>query len=184
MCFFGFFRSGEITVASEAAFDPRFHLTWGDVHINDVDAPTVVKVRLKRSKTDQMGKGVDVFIGATGSDTCPVAEIVQYVRLRGPSPGPFLCAQNGAPLTKPALVRRVREALTVLGLDPTSYAGHSFRIGAATTAACAGIEDSAIRSLGRWKSDAVLRYIRTPGEQLASYAQVMSAAQGTRPTQK
>ena len=67
---------------SEAAFD----LTWGDVYINDVDAPTVVKVNLKRSKTDQMGKGVDVFIGATGSDIFLVAEIVQYVKLRGPLP--------------------------------------------------------------------------------------------------
>lgn len=36
---------------------------------------------------------------------------------------------------------------------------HSFRIGAATSAAKAGIEDSTIHMLGRWSSSAFLVYI-------------------------
>ena len=176
LCFFGFFRSWEITVPSAREFDPRLHLTWGDISINDLDSPTVVKVHLKRSKIDQAGKGVAIFVGATGSELCPVAETVHYVRIRGPSPGPFLRFHDGSPLTKAALVKRVREALTKLGLDASCYAGQSFRIGAATTAACSGIEDSAIRSLGRWRSDAFLRYIRPSGEYLAEYSRHMAAS--------
>jgi len=51
------------------------------------------------------------------------------------------------------------------------YAGHSFRIGAATTAAVMGLEDSAIQTLGRWESSLVSsykRYIRQDPHFLAS----------------
>ena len=61
-----------------------------------------------------------------------------------------------------------------MGLNPQDYAGHSFCIGAATTAAQAGLEDSVIRSLGRWNSDAFYRYIRVPQEQLATYSQALA----------
>ena len=47
-------------------------------------------------------------------------------------------------------MRKVREALGPWGIDEKKYSGHSFRIGAATTAAAAGIEDSLIKTLGRY----------------------------------
>ena len=37
---------------------------------------------------------------------------------------------------------------------------HSFRIGGASAAAAAGIPDSVIQIMGRWKSDCYKRYIR------------------------
>ncbi len=43
----------------------------------------------------------------------------------------------------------MRGALEAGGIDASKYAGHSFRIGAATTAAMVGIEDSLIKEGGR-----------------------------------
>ena len=33
LCFFGFFRSGELVVASESSFNSAVHLSWGDVAV-------------------------------------------------------------------------------------------------------------------------------------------------------
>ena len=89
---------------------------------------------------------------------------------RGATPGPFFIREIGIPLTKSHFVSSVREALMVIGLPYQHFAGYSFRIGAATAAAKAGLEDSTICSLGRWNSAAFLTYIRTPREELAQYS--------------
>ena len=57
------------------------------------------------------------------------------------------------------------------GIDTTRYVGHSFRIGAATTAAACGIQDSLIKTLGRWESAAYMLYVRTPVETLCHVSQ-------------
>ena len=50
--------------------------------------------------------------------------------------------------TREKLVTNLHAALSEAGLDPKSYAGHSFRIGAATVAHLNGIDDSTIMTLG------------------------------------
>ena len=65
-----------------------------------------------------------------------------YLAVRGMETGPLFKLSDGRFLTKQIFIARVRSALSVLGYDCSSYAGHSFRIGAATTAAECGIEDS------------------------------------------
>ena len=69
----------------------------------------------------------------------------------------------------------VRAALTRAGVDQSKYCGHSFRIGAATTAAARGIEDSIIKTLGRWESVAYLQYVRIPREHLTQYSRVLGS---------
>ena len=102
----------------------------------------------------------------------------EFVSRRGTAEGAFFRFADGTPLTKPHFVELVREALTRAGVPVSAYSGHSFRIGAATAAAQAGIPDSMIQALGRWSSPAFLSYIRTPRDQLAQFSRSM--AQPTR----
>ena len=53
-------------------------------------------------------------------------------------------------------------------LPADKYAGHSFRIGVATTAASTGIEDSTIQTLGLWQSSSYLLYIWLDPRHMAS----------------
>ena len=128
----------------------------------------MVQVRIKQSKTDPFRKGVMVYLGSTGGELCPVAAVSAYLAVRGRAPGPFFVFEGGEPLSREVFVRRVPAALREVGVDFDKYAGHSFRIGAASTAAAVDVEDSLIQRLGRWKSSAYLSYVHVPRERLAS----------------
>ena len=123
---------------------------------------------IKASKTDPFRKGVAVYLGASGAELCPVAAVLNYMVSRGSQPGPFFLFENKRPLTRDRLVNEMRKALEASGVDANQYSGHSFRIGAATTAASRGVPDSLIKTLGRWESAAYMMYIRTPINDLCS----------------
>jgi len=57
-----------------------------DVVVDNAEDPQLLKVHLKKSKSDQFGKGVDICIGKTD---CPVVAITQYMAIRGTKEGPF-----------------------------------------------------------------------------------------------
>ena len=106
-----FFRAGELTVPTQAAFDSAVHLAWGDIAADEGQPPTIVRYFFKRSKTDQFGQGMAVFMGATGSELCPVRATITFVAVRGDAPGPFFCFEDGTALTKAQFVTQVRDAL-------------------------------------------------------------------------
>ena len=175
VAFFGFFRLGELLFPSRDAFNPHLHLAWEDVAVDDARNPRMVRCHLKQSKTDQLGRGVDVVLGKTGLDLCPVAAVLGYIASRGDQPGPFFLTTAKTPLSKSEFIGEFRAVLGRIGLPAEDYAGHSFRIGAATSAALAGVEDSTIQLLGRWQSAAFLRYIRTPHERLATISRTLAS---------
>ena len=139
--------------------------------MDSLDNPQMLKIHLKTSKTDQLRRGADVYVGRTECPLCPITAVLHYMALRGSTAGSFFIFKDGTLLTKSIFTARVREALRSLGYH---FAGHSFRIGAATAAASAGIEDSVIRTMGRWSSSAFLAYIRTPKEQLATFSRSLA----------
>lgn len=170
--FFGFLRSGEFTVPSAEAYDPNTHLNLSDVALDSRTAPSMVRLSIKQSKTDPFRQGVYIFLGLSGTHICPVRALIKYIGIRPPTPGPLFMLSTGVPLTRAYLVTNLKAAL-----NDSAYNGHSFRIGAATTAAQRGLEDSLIQTLGRWRSDAYKLYIKLPRAQLASISRAL--AQGT-----
>ena len=142
MCFFGFLRAGEVVVPS----DSSVHLSHGDVRVDDPARPQFLEVRIKASKTDPFRKGVSVFLGLGAGPLSPVSAILNYMAKRGSALGPFFQFSNGYFLTRDRFVSAVRSARGLAAVDSSLYAGHSFRIGAATTAAQRGIPDSLIKT--------------------------------------
>ena len=176
LCFYGFLRAGEAVVPSDSSFDPSQHLSYQDIAVDDLKQPTFITVNIKQSKTDPFRKGVQIVIGRTGGPLCPVAAILAYMALRGPGDGPLFQFNDGRALTRERFVDQVRKVLQEAGIDQNAYSGHSFRIGAATTAAAQGIQDSLIKTMGRWQSVAYQLYVRTPREQLVAVASTLAGA--------
>ena len=168
MCFCGFLRSGEAVVPSQSGYDPSCHHSYGDVRVDNTQAPSFIEVCIKASKTDPFRKGVSVFLGRVNGELCPVAAILDYMVRRGAGIGPFFTFADGSFLARDRFVRSVRAGLDLLGIDSSAYAGHSFRIGAATTAAQRGVQDALIKTLGRWESSAYMVYIQTSREILCA----------------
>ena len=99
--------------------------------------------------------------------------MLSYLCVRGMEDGPLFKFEDGRVLTRQRFVAVVKEGLQRAGIDSSKYNGHSFRIGAATTAAAKGIEDSIIKTLGRWESVAYLQYVKIPRSQLAGYSNML-----------
>ena len=167
LAFFGFMRSGELTIPSTGGFNPGTHLSWQDMATDSVTSPTVVKVRLKASKTDQARQGCTLIVGSTGNELCPVAAVLGFMALSGRKQGPLFQYRSGKPLTQAGFVGEVKAVLERGGMSSEGYSGHSFRIGAATTAAAAGIGDAVIQRLGRWRSEAYKGYVQPERGRLA-----------------
>ena len=127
-----------------------------------------LRIVLRQSKTDLFRAGVSLFVGAMGDTLYPVTAVLSYLSVRPNRPDPLFMYQDGRPLSRVDLVAAVHQALAADGLDVSRFNGHSFWIGAATTAAQVGVPDSVIQSLGCWKSSAFMIYVRTSPQQLTA----------------
>ena len=155
-------------------FNPATDLSVDSITIDSVRNPRLARIRLQISKTDPFREGAIITLPRTEDDLCPVAALLSWLVYRGKSSGPLFLLQSGAPLTRTRLVTELRKVLSDLGLEAEHFSGHSFRKGAATTAAARGIPDSQIKILGRWKSSAFQRYLQPSDGHVANLAARLS----------
>lgn len=92
---------------------------------------------------------------------CPVRQLEIFYRLRGNVMGPVFINIDGSLVGRDEFVRMLQKTLSHIGLSGDCYKSHSFRIGACCHAMEQGKSETQIRLLGRWHSNAFLRYIRS-----------------------
>ena len=61
-------------------------------------------------------------------------------------------------------------------MDHRQFNTHSFRIGATTSAKHVGMSDSHLKALGRWRSDAYLKYVQLSLKDLARLSKSLASS--------
>ena len=131
---------GEFTC--NGPFDPSVHLTSKDITLVPYShSPSHMLVHLKQSKTDPFSQGHTITIAKSSSPICSVMAMKDYLlQTQPPSSQPlFAFVQPRQWLTRNNLTTELRTILQHCGLPANNFYSHSFRIGAATTAAKAGL---------------------------------------------
>ncbi|CAC5392058.1 unnamed protein product [Mytilus coruscus] len=150
---------GEFTVSKH--FDSTVNLSVTDVEILD----SYAILHLKTSKTDPFRKGVSIQLHKSDHTICPFSVVQKYIANRKGREAscfsdPLFVKDNGSVLDRDFFIRSLRHVLDICGYNSSLYNGHSFRIGASTSAGSVNIQDHLIKTFGRWTSDSYCRYIR------------------------
>jgi hypothetical protein len=170
LAFLGFLRCGEFSVCSTT--DPDCVLRVKHVRFG----PDAVFVTLPGSKTDPFRLGVTICVGRTDFPLCAWSALRALLALYpSTSDSPlFVPFVDGAPMSRAWFLRRFSGLLRLAGVDPAGYAGQSFRRGAATAARLRGVAERDIRAMGRWASDAALRYVCLPPPTLLAVSRIIA----------
>ncbi|XP_050969662.1 uncharacterized protein LOC127167578 [Labeo rohita] len=160
LAFFGFLRCSELTISSK--FDPNTNPTISDLTILDNET---ISFLIKQSKTDQAKRGHVIYIFNLPSPIQPYQSVLEFLRLRNSqakSPHePLFLDEAKKPVTRFWFQKHLKSVLQSSGIPAEKFSSHSFRIGAATSAAQKGLSKQQIQTLGRWSSEAFQSYIRT-----------------------
>ncbi|XDV34332.1 hypothetical protein PO909_004499 [Leuciscus waleckii] len=160
LAFFGFLRCSELTITS--LFDPNIHPTISDLQIVDNET---ISFFIKQSKTDRAKKGHFIYIFNLQTPIQPYHALfnyLQYKRSTSKSPfDPLFTNDSNHPATRFWFQKHLKAVLNKSGVTADHFSSHSFRIGAATTAAQKGLSQQQIKTLGRWSSNAFKTYIRS-----------------------
>ena len=158
LSFHAFLRAGEVTATGPST---SHVLTTQQVSVlYKAASPTGMTITFQSYKHSE-GRRPKIQID-THPHPCPVQALIHFLQFRGTSPGFIYVNPDNTLLTRQQFHQMLSRALRDCGLDPNHFNTHSFRIGAATNAAAMGLSPLQIRDMGRWKSDAFLKYIRQP----------------------
>ena len=166
LAYYGMLRVGKIT------FSPHT-VKAGDVHLGH-NKDKILMVLYTSKTHGQEGKpqkikisGVpctgNTYTGRSDRFFCPFKLVMKYMQLRGPYLNPsevFFVFKDKSPVKACQFRKILRDMLDSINLDGSLYDVHSFRIGRTCDLAKFGYSIDQIKAMGRWKSNAVYRYLR------------------------
>lgn len=133
-------------------------LDVADIHVE----PRGVRITIRRSKTDQTGKGATIGVPA-GKRLKPVEALNQWLDRAGITEGAVFrrLSTNGkevlaSRLSDRAIARIIKARFAAAGYDPAVFSAHSLRSGFLSSAAAAGASIWKMREVSRHKSVQVL----------------------------
>ena len=115
-----------------------------------------VKIFIKRSKTDQSGEGMIKAIPYFDNKLfCPVSSLKKWINNSEIKSGKIF------DISDKSVALIIKKYVSLSGLDPNKYGGHSLRSGFATSAAESGAEERNIMAMtGHKTTQMVRRYIQ------------------------
>jgi len=160
--FHALLRVGEFTVRSHSHQGPHTIQTSNCSVLFRAGAPHALQITIESCKHSK-GRSFTLTIPSSQPPFCPVQAMHRYLAAAQPGEGPIFILPDRTPVTRTYFQSILSRLLRASNLDPDLYKSHSFRIGAASEAVTRlGLPEHAVRRRGRWSSDALKRYIRTP----------------------
>ena len=165
IAYFGLMRVGEITTGNHP-------VKARDIHVaTNKDKKMLIclytsKTHGRESRPQKIKIEGNFHINRNSSKKLyydPYDTVQKFLEMRGDYENlndPLFVFRDGTPV-KPRNFRKLLKILLKnLNLDPNMYDTHSFRIGRATDMMKYGYSIDRIKQLGRWKSNAVYKYLR------------------------
>ena len=165
--YFGLFRIGEITLGTHPVLAQDMHIRYNKMKMMFIlrssktyhkgNHPQIVKINSIAHENGKKDRKWNYHI-------CPYRLLRLYAERRGiyvnKATDPFFVFADGSPV-KPAHLRgMLKRILEESGFDSNLFTVHSFTIGQSNDLLKLGLSVKTIRKLGRWKSNAVFRYLR------------------------
>ncbi|KAG2061484.1 hypothetical protein BDR06DRAFT_262883 [Suillus hirtellus] len=161
-----------MTVRSLSCFDTSIHITPSDVrHDEDRHGLKVTVLHLPQTKMSRTGE--DVYFARQLGIVDPHHALLNHFSINSPPASAALFSWRHCsglrPLTRSAFLNCLDCAASRLGTAPLK--GHGIRIGGTLEYLLRGIPFETVKSMGRWKGDAFVGYLRQHAVIMAPYLQ-------------
>ena len=161
-CFYAAARVGEFVVPRLDAFSAAQHITPANLRVDrNSEGLEVTILHVPHTKAAPL-EGEDVFWSSHPGLTDPYSALENHMRVNNPPNDAHLFAYKYKsqlrPLTKHAFIKRLASVARLAGVEPLQ--GHGIRIGATLFYLLLGLPMEAMKVMGRWSSDAFLRYLK------------------------